>query len=409
MKHLHRAACAVGAVLLLAGCSSAPTAGVAGLAGGPGSIKIQAGSDEIPALQQIAEEFTADTGVEVEFVQREINAQAISNFISQSPTGQAPDIIVSPHDNLGQLASNGVVVPVEMGDRAEDFTENAREAVVYDGVSYGVPYAIENVAMLRNNELAAQDPATFDELRAIGHRLMEERGIEYPFTVSQSPEAGDPYHLYALQTSFGAEVFERTAEGEYTGNLTMGGEDGNEFARYLQELGASGDLRTSMTPDIAKESFLNGESAFHLGGPWELTDVEAAGMDVSVLSVPPAGGEEARPFVGVQAFFVNANAQNPMAAQDFAANYLTRPEAQTAMYESTGRPPASQVAVDRMQGDPLRSAYAEIAETGLPMPAIPEMGAVWSFWGTTQNAVVDGRGDPVELWNRMIDNIEGQI
>ena len=82
MKHLHRAACAVGAVLLLAGCSSAPTAGVAGLAGGPGSIKIQAGSDEIPALQQIAEEFTADTGVEVEFVQREINAQAISNLLS---------------------------------------------------------------------------------------------------------------------------------------------------------------------------------------------------------------------------------------------------------------------------------------------------------------------------------------
>ena len=179
--------------------------------------------------------------------------------------------------------------------------------------------------------------------------------------------------------------------------------------RYLQDLGQTGDLQTSMTPDIAKESFLNGESAFHLGGPWELTDVEAAGMDVSVLPVPPAGDEEARPFVGVQAFFVNANAQNPMAAQDFAANYLTRPETQSALYESTGRPPASTVAVDRMQGDPLRSAYAQIAETGLPMPAIPEMGAVWSFWGTTENAVVDGRGDPVELWDRMIDNIEGQI
>lgn len=409
MKHLHRAAAAAGAVLLLAGCSSAPTAGVAGLAGGPGSIKIQAGDDEIPALREIAEGFTADTGVQVEFVQREINAQAISNFISQSPTGQAPDIIVSPHDNLGQLASNGVVVPVEMGDRVEDFSDNARDAVVYNGVSYGVPYAIENVALLRNNELTTAEPATFDELRAIGHGLMEERGIEYPFTVSQSPDAGDPYHLYALQTSFGAEVFERTEDGEYTSSLTMGGESGHAFARYLQDLGQTGDLRTSMTPDIAKESFLNGQSAFHMGGPWELADVEAAGMDVSVLPVPPAGEEEARPFVGVQAFFVNADAQNPVAAQDFAANYLTRPEAQTAMYESTGRPPASRVAVDRMQGDPLRSAYAEIAETGLPMPAIPAMGAVWSFWGTTENAVVDGRGDPVELWNRMIDNIEGQI
>lgn len=409
MKHIHRAAVAAGAVLLLAGCSSAPTAGVAGLGGGPGSIKIQAGADEIPALQQVAETYTADTGVEVEFVQREINAQAISNFISQSPTGQAPDIIVSPHDNLGQLAANGVVAPVEMGERAQEFTENARDAVVYNGVSYGVPYAIENVALLRNNELTTEDPATFDELRTIGHRLMEERGIEYPFTVSQSPEAGDPYHLYTLQTSFGAEVFERTEEGEYTSNLTMGGEDGQDFARYLQDLGATGDLQTSMTPDIAKESFLNGQSPFHMGGPWELTDVEAAGMDVSVLPVPPAGDEQARPFVGVQAFFVNANAPNPVAAQDFAANYLTRPESQTAMYESTGRPPASQIAVERMEGDPLRSSYAEIAETGLPMPAIPEMGAVWSFWGTTENAIVDGRGDPVELWDRMIDNIEGQI
>lgn len=409
MKHLHRAAAAVGAVLLLAGCSSAPTAGVAGLAGGPGGIKIQAGDDEIPALRGIAEDFTADTGVQVEFVQREVNAQTISNFISQSPTGQAPDIIVSPHDNLGQLASNGVVVPVEMGERAEDFSDNARDAVVYNGVSYGVPYAIENMALLRNNELTTADPATFDELRAEGHRVMEREGIQYPFTVSQSPENGDPYHLYALQTSFGAEVFERTEDGEYTSSLTMGGESGHAFARYLQDLGETGDLRTSMTPDIAKESFVNGRSAFHLGGPWELADVESAGMDVSVLPVPPAGDEEARPFVGVQAFFVNANAQNPVAAQDFAANYLTRPESQTALYESTGRPPASRVAVDRMQGDPLRSAYAEIAETGLPMPAIPEMGAVWSFWGTTENAVVDGRADPVELWDRMIDNIEGQI
>ncbi|PLC11260.1 ABC transporter substrate-binding protein [Kocuria flava] len=409
MTNIHRAAIAAGAVLLLAGCSTAPTAGVAGLTGDPGSITIQAGEDEIPALQQIGEKFTADTGVEVEFVQREINAQAISDFISQSPTGQAPDIIVSPHDNLGQLAANGVVTPVQLGEEAEDFTENAQDAVVYDGVSYGVPYAVENVALIRNNALTTEAPGTFDELRAIGHQVMEQQGIEYPFTISQSPESGDPYHLYPLQTSFGAPVFERTEDGEYTAELAMGGEDGHEFARYLADLGRTADLRTSMTPDIAKESFLNGQSPFHIGGPWELTDIEAAGMDVSVLPVPPAGNEEARPFVGVQSFFVNANAPNELAAQDFAANYLTTPEAQTAMYESTGRPPASETAIDRMEGDPLRSAYAEIAETGLPMPAIPEMGAVWSFWGATENAIVDGRGDPVELWDRMIANIEGQI
>jgi arabinogalactan oligomer/maltooligosaccharide transport system substrate-binding protein len=409
MRRILWTAPAAGAALLLTGCSATPSAGVAGLVGDAGSIRIQAGADEIPGLQQVADRFATDTGVEVEFVQREINAQAISNFITQSPTGQAPDIIVSPHDNLGQLAANGVVAPIQLGERAEEFTDNAQDAVVYNGVSYGVPYAVENVALVRNNDLTTQEPATFDELRAIGHQVMQEQGIRYPFTVSQSPEAGDPYHLYSLQTSFGAEVFERTPEGEYTSNLTMGGEDGHAFARYLQDLGKTGDLQTSMTPDIAKESFLTGQSAFHMAGPWELTEIEAAGMDVTVLPVPPAGDEAARPFVGVQAFFVNANAPNPIAAQDFAANYLTLPESQTAMYESTGRPPASEVAIERMEGDPLRSAYAQIAETGLPMPAIPAMGAVWEFWGTTENAIVDGRGEPVQLWDRMIANIEGQI
>lgn len=403
------AAATAGCALLLAGCSSAPTTGVAALGVSPGEVTIQAGDDEIPALRQIAEKYTADTGVDVRFIEREINAQAISNFISQSPTGQAPDIIVSPHDNLGQLAANGVVAPVELGDRGEEFTQNARDAVVYNGVSYGVPYAVESVALVRNNDLTTDDPETFNALRAEGHRLMNERGVDYPFTVSQSPDAGDPYHLYPLQTSFGAEVFERDEDGEYSSALAMGGQSGHEFAQYLAELGRSGDLRTSMTPDIAKESFMSGESAFHIAGPWDLVDIEAADMNVSVLPVPPAGGEEARPFAGVQAFFVNANASNPVAAQDFAANYLTRPESQTAMYESTDRPPASEVAIENMKDDPLRSAYAEIATTALPMPAIPAMGAVWAFWGTTENGIVNGNGDPVELWDRMVANIEGQI
>lgn len=407
--HRHRVIAAVAAALLLTGCSSAPTSGVAGLADQAGSITVQAGPDELPALQQIAEGFTEETGVEVEFIQREVNAQATSNFISQAPTGQAPDIVAGPHDTLGQLASNGVVAPVEIGARAEDFTDNALEAVIYNGVSYAVPYAVENVALIRNNELTTEEPSTFDELRDTGHRLMEEQGIAYPFTVSQSPEAGDPYHLYALQTSFGAPVFERTQDGEYLPELTMGGDEGHEFAHYLRDLGVAGDLQTSMSPDIAKESFLSGESAFHMAGPWDLGDIEAAEMDVSVLPVPPAGEEEARPFVGVQAFTVNAYSQNPVAAQDFAANYLTRPESQLALYESTGRPPASVTAIESMDGDPRRAAYAEIAESGLPMPAIPEMGAVWEFWGTTENAIVDDRGDPVELWDRMIANIEGQI
>ena len=34
--------------------------------------------------------------------------------------------------------------------------------------------------------------------------------------IQQGADVGDPYHLYPLQTSFGAPVFEQTADGSYT-------------------------------------------------------------------------------------------------------------------------------------------------------------------------------------------------
>lgn len=392
------------------GALSACTESGAGLGLGAGTLKIQAGDDEIPGLRRIAEGFTQQTGVNVEYIQREINADSISDFIAQSPMGQAPDIIISPHDSLGQLATNGVVASVELGDRAQDFTDNALTAVVFDGVSYGVPYAVECVALIRNDQITDAQPESFDELRRIGRRLMQEQGLSYPLAVSQSPTSGDPYHLYPLQTSFGAEVFLRTEDGEYLPELTMGGSEGEAFADYLAELGEAGDVQTSMTPDIASEAFLNGESPFLIGGPWELAAIEAAGMRCTVLPVPPAGDQPARPFAGVQALFVNAHAANPVAAHDFVTNWLPTTEAQTALYESTGRPPASITAVETMDDDPLRTEYARIAdELALPMPSIPAMGAVWSFWGTTENAILDGRAEPGPQWQSMIESIEGQI
>lgn len=405
-----RTALTGGLALTALGALSACTESGAGLGLGAGTLKIQAGDDEIPGLRRIAEGFTQQTGVNVEYIQREINADSISDFIAQAPMGQAPDIIISPHDNLGQLASNGVIAPVELGDRAQDFTDNARTATRYDGVSYGVPYAVECVALIRNDEITREQPETFDDLRRIGRALMEQEGLAYPLAVSQSPTSGDPYHLYPIQTSFGAEVFRRTEDGEYTPDLAMGGRQGEAFATYLAELGAAGDVQTSMTPDVATEAFLGADTAFLIGGPWELAEIEAAGMDCTVLPVPPAGDHEARPFAGVQALFVNAHAANPVAAQDFVTNWVTTTTAQTALYQSTGRPPASLSAVEAMEGDPMRTEYARIAaEFAVPMPSIPAMGAVWNFWGISENAILDGRAEPIPQWESMIENIEGQI
>jgi len=401
--------------LLLAGgalsaCGGGQAAGSgAALLGGPRPLTIWASQYEVPGLEKVAERFREDTGVTIRVIQRNYNGQMLSDFLTQVPTGEGPDIIVAPHDVLGQVVNNGAVSPVDLIDPEENFVDIALQAVTYDGRYYGVPFIIENVALLRNNAVTDHTPETFDDLLAEGHRLMDEGVAKYPFTTSQSEASGDPYHLYPLQSSFGAEVFERDADGAYTTQLGMGGDQGRAFAAYLAEMGRNRDLIVTMTPDISKQAFIAGESPYFIAGPWNLPDIQAADMDISVLSVPSAGGQAAIPFVGVSSFMINANSSSPLAARDLALNYLSRPEVQLELFANNQRPPANKEALAGMD-DPVLAEYARIAqEDGAPMPSIPQMGAVWNFWGTTQNGIVTGAGDPAQLWDNMITNIERAI
>lgn len=58
--------------------------------------------------------------------------------------------------------------------------------------------------------------------------------------------------------------------------------------------------------------------------------------------------------------------------------------------------------------DPILAGFGEAGTDGDPLPAIAEMGAVWTFWGAAELSIVDGSAaDPAAAWNTMITNIEG--
>lgn len=396
-------ALATSAALILGGCSPAEE--------DPGQSPESAGSlivwgdDRVEALQDVAEQFEADRGVKVEFVQKEFGAIR-DDFITQAPTGNGPDIIVGAHDWLGKLVQNGVVAPLELGTDVDAFQEVAIAAMSYEGQTYGLPYSVENVALVRNTELAPDAPATFDDLIAAGTAA----GTEYPFLVGLDPAASDPYHLYPLQASFGAPVFETTADGTYDADaLALGGEGGEAFATQLAAWGAAGILNTNISGDIALEEFIAGKSPFYLTGPWNIPAIAEGGISYAIDPVPTAGGQPATPFVGVQGFFVSSQSENPIAANDFLVNYIGTEEVQTALYEVGGRAPALLTAFEAAQSDEDVAAFGAVGADGVPMPNVPAMDSVWSDWGSTQVAIINGQGDPVELWRTMVANIESGI
>ncbi|MGM0384918.1 MAG: sugar ABC transporter substrate-binding protein [Actinomycetota bacterium] len=396
-----------GLALTLAACggdttddtSAAPEETGTGAPAAAGALTVWVDETRIDAFQTLGEDFVAETGVTLDVIQKP-SADLRPDFVAQAPTGEGPDLVVGAHDWVGELVSNGVVQPVELGDKMGDFTEAAVNGFMYDGQLYGVPYSIENIALVRNNALASETPATFDELIAA-----KPAEADYPILIQQG-DAGDAYHLYPVQTSFGAPVFLTDDTGSYTTEIGMGGDAGAAFANYLVTMADAGAVNASIGPDQAKQAFLDGKSPYIVTGPWWTGDFEDAGMDISVLPVPSAGGEPSAPFVGVQGVYLSSQSENALLANQFL-DWIATPDVQFKLYELAGRIPAMTDAAEQVD-DPILAGFGEAGAQGLPMPAIPEMAAVWSFWGQTEISIINGdAADPVAAWNTMIENIEG--
>ncbi|MGK3951419.1 sugar ABC transporter substrate-binding protein [Microbacterium sp. I2] len=394
--------------LALAGCASGGDANTGDDTESAGEITVWVDADRASVLEDAAADFTEDTGVDVKLVQKEFG-EIRDQFVQQVPTGEGPDIAVGAHDWLGVLVTNGVVAPVELGDGAADYEKVAIDAWSYEGQIYGVPYAIENIGLLRNTDLAPEAPTSYDDMIAKGQAA----GTEYAFLVGLDPEAADPYHLYPFQTSFGAPVFGTNADGSYNpDDLQIGNAGGQAFASWLAAQGATGTgvLNTNINGDLARENFVAGKSPFFLTGPWNVPAAEEAGINLAVDPIPSAGGQAAQPFAGVQGFFLSSESENKLAATEFLVNYIGSEEVQTALYEVGGRTPALTAAYEAaVAGDPITAGFGAVGAEAVPMPSIPEMGAVWEFWGVTETAIINGAGDPVELWNKMASDIQGAI
>jgi arabinogalactan oligomer/maltooligosaccharide transport system substrate-binding protein len=262
------AALSLVAALGLAGCSSSAAEKPAENSANPSpsqaqeapstSLTVWVDAERVDALQGAADAYEEKTGVAVEIVGKD-TGDIKDDFIQQVPTGEGPDITMGAHDWLGELTTNGVVAPLELGDSAANYMDVAINAATYDGTVYMLPYAVENIAVLRNTALVPDAPATYDDMIQAG----KDAGLDHPFVVEQGVE-GNPYHLYPFQTAFGAPVFGVNDAGYDATDLQIGNDGGLEFAAWLGEQGAEGNLNTDIDGDIAKQSFLDGDAAFWL-------------------------------------------------------------------------------------------------------------------------------------------------
>lgn len=375
---------------------AAPSAAESGVpTRGDADLVIWTDELKIDAVKEVADGFGETNGISVD-VQAITSTQ--SNFVTANTAGNGPDVVLGAHDWIGNLVQNGAIDPLQLTpDQLGAYSDVAVKATTYDEQLYGLPYGVESLVLYRNTDMVPEAPATLDDAVAAGQAVVAAGKAEAPFLLPVG-EQGDAYHMQPLYTSAGGYVFGRNAEGDYdAADLGVGNPASIEAAKKIASLGQAGAkvLSTSVSTDNNISLFAAGKSPFLLSGPWAKADVEKAGLKYSIQPVPGFKGMgPAKPFAGVQAFFVASKGKNKAFAQEFVANTMNTPEAMQTMFDMANLPPAL-TALQESAGasDPDLKAYLDAANSGEPMPAIPQMQSVFEPLGKAYAAIVTG-ADP---------------
>ena len=408
-------------VSTVAACSSSQKAAGAAASGGAdqqasgssggdtnADLVIWADQKKADSLKEIAKSWGQEQGITVA-------VQIVANdlqpaFITANQAGNGPDIVMGAHDWIGNLVQNSAIRPVVLSPEAEaNYSDVALKAVTYDGQIYGTPYAVECLGLFVNKALTqVTEPATIEEMieagTAAGTEIILSQAVD---------EKGDAYNMEPIYTAAGGYLFGKNPDGSYNSkDLGIGKEGSMRAAEKIGQLGKQGVLRKSVTTANHISLFTDAKAPYLISGPWALADIKKAGIDYQLTRIPGFGdieGSQARPFAGVNCFYVASNGKNKAFAETFVADAAKDMTFAASMFPSNELPPAQKDLAEKLKAEqPDMVTFADMSAQADPMPAIPAMSSVWEPFGRAQANIVAG-ADPASTMAGVGETIRASI
>lgn len=367
------------------------------------TLRIWADDTRTPILNGLAEDFLAEYNVALEVEDLGRVQDIRSQVIIAVPAGEGPDIYIGVHDWLGALVESGLVAPIDLGDKRDEFVESNLEAFTYtDGQLYGMPYASENLGFFYNTELVPEPPTTWDEVLEIGRELKAEGLVEYAIAVATGPL----YNALPIQTAFGGYIFGVDENGAWNpDDVGLDSEGEIDAVSWMTAAAEEGLLLDLFDYETAHSLFETGQIPFLMAGPWALDRIRASGVPYAVAPFFP---DEGVPFLGVQGFMVNPFSENVLLAQAFLTEFVATQELMQELYE-VGLRPSALKSVLEVTDDPDLKAMGEAGASAMPMPNIPEMGSVWTAADNGITLAVTGEQTPEEAMGDAAEQVRALI
>ena len=324
------------------------------------------------AMADAANALLEGTGVTLTFEKRTGLSDQLKLYGGDAANG--PDMYLWAHDSLGTFVAMDILEPltnlIDESVLADDLPLTV-EAGQIGGTQYLLPVYFETLLFLYNKDLWQGDiPATTEEL----YEYMVDNTDAAAGTYAVVNQHSTSYNVSPFINGFGGYILDDEGNPGLNDPKTI---EAVEYNKKFAALQADGDYNTVTT------LFNEGKAQAIIGGPWLVSGIRAAGIDLGVASLSDMtlpNGEPLAPFSGVQGIGVmKVAAEEKGDAIALALEALASPEVGVALAKAGGCAPANSLAYDDpdVAADEIIMAIEHTADTAQPMPNAAEMNVMW--------------------------------
>lgn len=351
------------------------------------------------AAAELFEEKYKDYNIEVRT--QEGGGLDFNKSVLEGATGKGADVFMAPHDKTIEGIQAGLYMeidPLIVENLGSQINETAMKTVTIDNKVYGIPVSIETYVMFYNKSLVSGQPASsFEQLLAEAKEFNDSKENKFWFL----SEIGTGSPIYPMLSTYGFNLF--GPDGTDSDNP---GFDSPDFEKGLEVLAeykklipiASGDLSNV---DFLVNNFIEGKTAYLIGGPWNVSTFRDAGVDAGVSKLVTYDGHQQSPFAFVQNAHVSSYTEYPKTSMLFA-EFLISEDCAKLLHQKadkiTSRSDTDQI--DGLKDDETLLAIAEAFTHATPMPSAKRINYYWIIASSIGPAVFDGQMTPADAAKR---------
>lgn len=317
-------------------------------------------------LNEIGEDFEAETGIEVSMEFQDSYENVLTNFLAALDSGEVPDLAQIDSLFAGQVIATDNYEPVEnlLPDDfpVDDFLPNVTDFFEVDGVLASMPFNNSNAIMYYNRskfEEAGLDPddppTTVQEVREASEVLVNDAGV-VDYGITWPNHVWFPEHFFSLDGQTLVDAENGHAGDPTTINMdTQTGRDMFEWWRGMTQDGLWSNPGIEAWGE-ATSTFITQTSAMLITSTAfvesAISEAEAEGFEVDNAPHPSLREKRVGPVIGGASFFAPAGLPDDRREDlgEFLA-FFGSVDSQKAWHKGTGYYPTRETGVEELEAE----------------------------------------------------------